>query len=36
MDANQASKKQALIVDGFIERVASFGATWEQLGGKVE
>jgi hypothetical protein len=36
MDANQASKKQALIVDGFIERVDSFGATWGQLGGKVE
>jgi hypothetical protein len=36
MDANQAGKKQALIVDGFIERVASFGATREQLGGKVE
>ncbi|KAF4176539.1 hypothetical protein CNMCM8927_000713 [Aspergillus lentulus] len=30
VDANQASKKQALIVDGFIETVASFGATWEQ------
>ncbi|PKX89969.1 uncharacterized protein P174DRAFT_424174 [Aspergillus novofumigatus IBT 16806] len=30
MDASQASKTQALIVDGFIETVASFGATWGQ------
>ncbi|KAG2019146.1 hypothetical protein GB937_005439 [Aspergillus fischeri] len=28
MDASQDSKKEVLIVDGFIETVASFGATW--------
>ncbi|KAJ8212576.1 hypothetical protein LV164_002350 [Aspergillus fumigatus] len=28
MDASQGSKKDVLIVDGFIETAASFGATW--------
>ncbi|KAF7175180.1 hypothetical protein CNMCM7691_006584 [Aspergillus felis] len=28
MDASQDSKKEVLIVDGFIETAASFGATW--------